>query len=756
MNFSTADRVAQTIEDLKTAELRRAPNRTLIDELFNGWSPYTDQEAQENHIQVNVNWGEGSDLLLQARQQYENAFLTTGYYFTIKVPDAPVSKRNDYSSVLTSEANKVLKKSLPYIQTQREKWGSVVLHGTGAQMWEDDQKPIPYFVRVPDLLIPTDTEITLDDLPYFAVRQRMKVGQLYRKTFGKGENVDPGWQLDKVRKILDSYRDFHNNPNNYNWADQPEQMAKLYKQNLLYYESDSAPSVWMWSFYFQKDDSAKPDWDKVVILDNDCVPGKISDTANPISWIYKTNRPFAANLSEILHVQFGDGNNVPPFTYHESRGLGQRLFDVVHMMNRLRCQFTQKVFEDMMMLFHVNDPADKGRLDKIFLGMQYGVIPDGLSFVRKEERYSPDANMVEMLMANYKQLMGESTQGYTQDIDSGTKKERTAFEVNALLNQTTKLTSSMLNLAYLQEGFAYEEICRRLALPDTHDFNAKKFQAACKEADIPKKWMDPARWQIEPERVMGSGNQQIEMAQAQALMAIRPILNPEGQQRLTSKYVFAVTHDSKVVQELAPYDSAPHVSDTMHDTQIVFGTLMSANWVEPKPGLNPQEVVETMLSLMEAKVKHVMMTGGVGTGDDVTGLSFCEKYTAAFIQMMALDQSQKSNAQVYGKRLGKVMNEVKAMAQRQQQAAAKQNGQSKIDPETIAKIQGDVAMMQQKLKSKEMTAQQSLRHKEIKFQADQRRQNMKALGDISMDAAKTAATVRSQEAYNRVKSQSKE
>src|SRR5438445_176278 len=94
MNFSTANKVDSVIENLKEAELMRAPNRALVDELFNGFQPWTDKEAEENNIHVNVNWGEGSDLLLQARQQYENAFLTTQNYFTIRVPDAPLSKRD--------------------------------------------------------------------------------------------------------------------------------------------------------------------------------------------------------------------------------------------------------------------------------------------------------------------------------------------------------------------------------------------------------------------------------------------------------------------------------------------------------------------------------------------------------------------------------------------------------------------------------------------------------------------------------------
>lgn len=88
MNFSSAEKVASVIENLKTAELRRAPNRALVNSLFNGAPPYTQSEADENKIQWNVNWGEGADLLLQGREQLENAHLATDFAFTVRLPRA--------------------------------------------------------------------------------------------------------------------------------------------------------------------------------------------------------------------------------------------------------------------------------------------------------------------------------------------------------------------------------------------------------------------------------------------------------------------------------------------------------------------------------------------------------------------------------------------------------------------------------------------------------------------------------------------
>lgn len=741
MNFSTPNKVSEIIENLKQVDIvERAPQRALVDGLYNGAPPFSQKEADDNGVQLNANFGEGSDLLLQGREQFYNAFLTSGNFFSVRIPDAPESKRSTYESIITQEANRPLKKSMPFLHTQRQKWGSVVLHGRGPTMWPDDEDPLPFFVAVPDLLIPTDTDITMDNLNYFAVRRRMKPGQLFRKTIGKGKNVDKGWNLKKVKKILYNYKDQNLSFQNVDPYTQPERWEQVFKQNLIWWDSDVAPTVTFWDFYFSEDNDPYGQWRRGIILDNDCVPTSTSLT--DLDWVFSPDEVYADNLRQILHVQFSDGNNVPPFMYHASRGMGVRLYDAVMLLNRFRCQSLQKMFEDLVPLFRILDPADKARLSSYYVGLAYGIIPDGLNLVPREQRYTPDARLMEMAMSGLKQLMGEGSAGYTQDVDTGDKKERTAFEVNALLNQSTKLTSSMLNLAYLQESFANEEICRRLAKHDTHNFLAKRFQAACAEKEVPKKWMDSSRWVVEHERVLGSGNSQIEMAQAQALFGIRQSLSPKGQAIVTNKYAFSITHDPALTNEIAPRDGAPHVTDSIHDTELTFGTFLSGGMVRPKSGTNPIEVVETGLQLIGATVQQINQSGGVGTPQQVKGLSAFAQYVGQYIQQLAQDPMNKERVKQYGDALGKEMNMVKAFAQRQQQAAQKQNGNGHIDPEAMVKAQLAQQSGQQKLVQKEQSHRQKMTQKQQDFVAKQNQDKAKTLSQISLETAKATAAAR--------------
>lgn len=738
MNFSKSSAVASCIELLKNADIVRAPNRALINDLFNGLPPYTEKEATDNQILVNINWKEPANLLFQARRQFENGFLKPGYFFRVTLPECPPRHATEYGDKITRHINKIMKGNQAYLHMIRSKFAGVCLHGIGPTMWEDQYKWLPYNVGIEDLLIPSNTLITGENLSYFAVRRRMTPGQLFRKTIARGKHVDKGWKMNTVKRIIADLKNQNQNNDTNNWSEEPERMAELFKQNMTWYDSDAVPNVKCWDFYYEEEEEKA--WYRCMILDSDCANVRTDlrtgNAEDPTTFLYKSDKPFARNLSEVLHMQFGDGNNKPPFMIHSVRSLGWILFDTCHMMNRLRCQFTQHVFEQLMMLFRVSDPADRDRVLKLFI-FDKGVIPEGVNIVPAGERFQINAGLVDGLMGNLKQLMGESSSVYTQDLDNGTQKERTKFEVQAILSQTSSLTASILNLAYEQETYAYREISRRMCLKVTPDFDAKKFRAACIKDGVPEKYLNVDLWDIAPERVLGAGNKQMEVAQAHEIMSVRPLLNPRAQAIALNQFMLALTDDPAKANELAPLDDAPHVTDTIHDTELVYGAFLQGSMVSPKPGLNPLEVIPTMLKLMETTVQQIKQTDGVGTPQQVMGLMNAAKYTAAFIQQLAQDKAQKGQVKQFMDALKNIGNEVKAFMQRQQEAQKAKAQQP--DPETMAKIQADQAVTQQKLKSKEVAMQQKLQHNQQRFISDQQIKTGQALADTQIKAMQSVA-----------------
>ena len=726
---------------MKNAELQRSPNRAILNSFFNGEAPWTEKECKEHGILINFNDKQGTNILHKARNQYEAAFTKTGNFFKVTVPSAPAHKQNEYGTTITQHLNRVMRNDRAYYYTMDNVWGGIVLHGVGARMWWDDDSWRSSFVGIQDLLIPTDTDLSMENLRYFAARRIMRPGQLIKKTLLAGKNMDKGWQVKQVKKILDSLKDLNVTTHNYNWSNQPEQMVELVKQNLCFYDADSAPMIYFWDFYHREEENSDPNkngWYRDIILDDDCRPlNGNSAESEKTEFVYHSEKPFAAKLDNIIHFQFGDGNNVPPFKYHSIRSLAWILYDLCWVMNRTNCQFTQHVMEQMMMLFRVTDPGDRDRLQQLILQGIVGILPDGLNMVTAQERYQVNVELVDKLKAGLKQNISENSSQYTQEADTGTQKERTKYEVQALLAQASALMSTMIGRAYRQEHFACLEIARRFSKKGSQDFDVKKFRKRCIDDGVDEKYINSELWDIEVEQVLGGGNRTMEVAEATDLVNHLPLFDPNAQQEIKHDYVLAITGNYKKANRLAPLDAAPKVTDAVHDAQQSFGTLMLGVDMDPKEGINHPEQIETLLKMTAQVIQRINQTGGVGTPQDVIGLQAVAKYIGKHIQILAQDKNNKAQVKTYTDALSNMMNMVRAFAQRQEEAAKQQ--QNNTNPETMVKIQGQIAELQSKIKINEAKSAQSLRHKELKFRQQMQHSDQKTASDIKNSAGKALA-----------------
>lgn len=726
MKFNTADKVSEQIELMKTAETYRAPQRALLNSFFNGEAPWTPKEAEQNRILINFNNKRGMELLLSARNQLTSAFRNRSQYFKVTLPGCKSELRQDWETSITLAINNVLTKSRPWYWTQEEVWGGVVLHGVSAKVWWDEEDWRPRFVGIQDILIPTDTSLSMENLQCFAVRRKMRPGALYDKTLGKGKEVNQGWKLDVVKRILNDYKDLNSNPNNYDWQNNPEQMDEIIKQGSgLYYDTDKSPEIWMWDFFNYEDGQnagMERGWHRRLILDKDCVVGRNGTAQSPYQFVFDSNKPIASKLDEFIHWQFGDGNNVPPFKYHSIRSLAFLTYELVWTMNRLQCQFTQHVFEQLMTMLRINDPSDRARLDAVVLTPPFAIIPDGLQIVPAQERYKADTNMVSDLMAQYKENIQANSAGYTNQVDPAPDKERTKAEFLGVMAQTSALMAAVLSGAYMQEKFAYDEMGRRFTRKDSENFDVKHFQNECQLAGVPEEWVDSKRWNIEVERVMGGGNRSMALAEASELFNNREAFDAEGQQEIKHVYALTVTQNPAMAGRLAGVGKGPKVTDSIHDAEQSFGTLMLGVDMNVKEGLSHIQQVETLLRMMAQKVEQILASGGMGTPADVQGLSTVAKYIAKHLEAMGQDRKFKEQTKLYAANLAQLMNFVKAFKQRQDQAAkaaAAKNGAGGVDPEAQAKAAAIMLQTQAKTKAGELSTMSKLQQKQAAFEQKQ-------------------------------------
>lgn len=726
MKFTNPDQVRDVVGIMQDVDREaHSLNRSKINELFEGFPPFSDEECEVNQIDTNVNFLEAPGMAHKARSTWNNAFLKPGIFFTVTLDSGPRQKRDSWSHFITDRINKPMKRSLMYTEAIRATGASVIMHGIGPKEWERAKCWRPTEIGLEDLLVPSGTRVNLTNLSHFAIFRRYTPEEIFRMTHGPQR--DPGWNMPMVNKELkrvvstmmqqrDSYTEGMN----------PEKIVAFYKENLGWLDSDGVATINTWDFIYQDQDDEEQRWYRKMILENSAYEAD--------GFVYDAKRPYASSLSQILHLHFGDGANVAPFLYHSVRSLGMFLFAICHLQNRVRCRFTDAVMRAMNEYFRIHGGDERARLQKAQF-VNLGLVPDGLEFVPRDQRWQVDEALVVAALSQNKQLMSENASSFVQDVDSPGQKELTATEVMARLNNANALVSSLLSMAYTYAQSEYREIARRFTMKNSGDKDIESFRLACLKEGIPAEYLNVERWDIQPERVMGGGNKTLELAQAKSMMEVKAQFDGPAQREILRDYVLAVEDDPGKADRWVPDDKQP-ITSTEHDAQLAVGTLMNLAPVGVLEGIDHTSYVQTFLLSMKSLVDDIRMIGQPSP-QQVVGLMACFQHVRGHIKILAQDEENRQAVKRYGDFLKPIMNQVKAWSQQLGQAAkanAAQNGDG-------GKTQAAIIGAQSKARIADISAQKKEQRKDFAFVKEQKRKDLETMTEARRQNLMTQAQV---------------
>lgn len=768
MKFDSASKVEMVVWDMRLADLPRSAARVILDRLYNGNPPWDESTAEENGVQINRNFLEGPNMLARSRRQFDTAALQGGIFFPITVDSGPVYKRRDFGSIITKNLNRPLKESSIYLEKIQGENAQTVLHGIAPAVWKNKKCPLPSGRDIGSVLIPSETLRSFENLDRFAIYHEFTPSQLWDLTHGP--RVDPGWNLPLVnKKLKEIATEYRKNYNITAYQYDPERIEELIKQDKGFWGTDAVPTIDCWEFYFREAEDGDG-WYRRIILDwgvgsgagNEMPEGTNRGPDGKDYFLFTSGkRKYANKLSEIMQCQFGDASAVAPFRYHSVRSLGWMLWGVCDIMNRLRCRFTESVFEQLMWFFRTSSAQTFERLKKANFN-HMGVIPEGIAFVGAQERFKPDAGLIEMAMEGNRQLISENSAGFTPSLGTDDKDVK-ATAIIARENSSNAMATGMLTSIYARRKMEGMEIARRFCIKDSQEPMVKEFRKRCLKEGVPEELLDSERWNVDVERVMGGGNKTLEVAQANALMELVPHLDPDAQQEVIHINIEAKTSDAALADRLVPLGSVKQVSDATHDAQLALGSLMMGFQVSIKRGMNHIDYVEALLHGMTLEISKIEKGGGMATADQIVGLNNLAQHIGQHLKIIAQVDEEKQRVKQYSDDLGKMMNLVRAYQQRlqeQQQKQAQQNGNGG-DPETAAKLQGKLMIDQAKAQNMReshgaRTAQKQIqweageKRKEQEHNITMRRKLQEQRVDDTLETLKTAAEIKN----NRMRSMS--
>lgn len=758
MKFSDARTVEMLCYQLKEADFYRGLNRARINDLFNGSPPYSAQEVQENDLKINVNDLEATRGGHHARSQYYTAFLKQDRFFSVRTDTGPRHKRTGYNLIVTNAVAKVMKRSLPYFECLRSKFALDVLHGIGPSAWEDREKAFPEPLGIEDVLIPSDTRLTMKNLPFFALYRSYTAPELIRLT--TGPRVDPAWNMEVVNACLRWVDEQTANLLGSNWSDiwSPEKTVERLKESGNY-AGDRVPTIDTFDFYYWSDTGKKSGWRRRIILDAWNMPdaaGGVVRMSRKTGDLYNDNQKFLFNpgervyakkLSELVSFQFADLSAVGPFRYHSVRSYGFLVYAVCHLQNRMRCKFNESIFEALMQYFRVSSEDEAQRALKVEM-IDRGFLDPTIKMVPAAERWQVNANLVELGLQENRQLIQEASAAYSQQTNfSRDRTEKTKFQVMAELQTSTALLSAGLVQAYAYQFFEYEEIFRRLLRKNSRDPAARDVRASCLRHGVPEKVLVPEAWELFTDQVMGGGNQSLQLAIAQQLLDMLPQFDPTARDTVFRDVVFAVTQDAAKTKLYCP-EGKKTTSNSAHDAQVSIATILDGLVVSPVAGQNGVEIIEVWLGAMSQMVQAILQSGGMPSSpEQVRGLQNLGQHIAQRIVLLAADENEKPRVKRYSDLLSQLMNHVAAFGQRlaeQMQKAQESNGG--IDPEVLSKIQADQITAQakaantreshaQKMAQRDLAFEQKLRHEAQQEQLQEAALDLRTAGEIKRSRA---------------------
>lgn len=749
----------------RLADYPRALNRVRVAECANGYPPYSEQEVEDNKIVVNASDLAMARILHDARIQFNNMILKTGNFFTCRTDAGPKHKRAEWGAIRTQEINRVMKRSIRYFEAKRAKFASLVLHGIGPHVWENQDCWCIKPMGLEDVMLPDGVLIGFDNLPWFIIYRSFTAYELQR--LAKGPHADKHWNSKLVDKCLAWADQQATQLMRQNWPEvwAPEKQSERVKEMTGAYASSQVPTINCFDIYAYDDRDNGTGWIRRLILDAWATPSKEGNTYNMVrapelesagmapkakdDFLYSSQREkIADSWQNIVGFTFADLSAVAPFRYHSVRGLGWLLYEACEIQNRMKCRFYEAVFEGLQQYFRVKSADDAQQVLEVMLANRKFIDPR-VEFVKKDERWQVDSTLVELGMKLNAQDIERHAASYTPNTNySADRTEKTKFQVMAEVNAINSMVSAALSQAYRYDNAEYQEISRRFCKANSDDPDVRRVRQRCLDKGISAKVLnDPEVWQVEAERIMGGGNKTMEMAIAQQLMEWRMAFDPEPQRDILRDAVLAITDDPDRANSLVP--RAPvQVTDSVHDAQLAAGVLAQGLPVAVKTGINHVEYIETLLKTLALMVQQAQQNGGMPDPRALGGMQNIAQHIDGHIQILAQDPAEKERVKQYGDALNQLVNFIKAFGQRlqeamQKQAQAQAQGNGQMDPKDQAKIQA--MMMETKVKTElqrersaqrqaqdqlrfeEQMRQEQIRHgQQLQQQSAQHRQSMAA------------------------------
>jgi hypothetical protein len=683
------------IDDDQIASYRRAQIQGIID----GNPPYNEQQLKEmgQGDRINVNWGHAGAKIEAAVIPYFDILTSVPSYMTVKTKyGSDMGKREEWSRIITEEAQRALVKTNPTFLTQHQvAVKQLTIHGQGCLYWPDGTDFRARAIEPWSLVVPKGAGVDQDSWEFCYILDEMYCEELYRYIEDTDAAKRGGWDVNQCQQaIMDAKVDEQDQRRPWEWY------QKQLKDNALYYSYAKSKVIKVAHMFVKEYDG------RISHLIFDRLDG-----TEFLCEVHSRYKKFSNAFTVFLN---GVGNG----DYHGVRGLGQALYPWAEAMNRLNNQTVEGAILSGATMFQPNSAKDAEGLKTVQIG-PYRILPPGLNLVQVNTTANLQAAMAVAQM--FQGQEADQTGSYMPSVAGGGRKKSNK-EVEIEIGEKSRLTNTRAEI-YLQSlDLHYREVYRRLSnvniLEEDHGGpEAIAFQEACINRGVPTAALIDVE-SVRATRSIGQGSSAARMEAMKMIGEYLPQLPESNRKRVINANIAAIAGQTGVETFGIPEEIKPEGND-MSIASLENNALQSGGQVLIDPDQNhfvhlnvhlqfagqivqavqqqqidPRQAAQTITAVLPHLLGHLQYLE-----QDPTRKDQFDSMNEQTSELMKISDQLNSMAQDLQER------EQEAMMQQQEQQGQQQTPQMMV---AMNKIQLDQAKFANDAKIKQAKAQHQM------------------------------------------------
>jgi hypothetical protein len=579
-------------------------------------------------------------------------------------------ERMHHDGVIAEEITRTLRSWPEFYGTYLRLVNQFLMHGVGVTYFEDEFNFRFRACGLADYLIPRQTQASEHSVEVACARRAYMVHELY--SFIENEEVaaQNGWDVEEVRRVIKTATTQNSARQYTDWEDVQREL----KNNDLYtgIRANVVNVVNLWVREFD---------------------GSVSNFSfaeqSPKAFLHKGANRFDNPEQAYLLFTYGVGTNG---TYHSIRGLGHRIYNHVQTSNRLQCQLIDSAMLSSSIMLAPETPRALNDLSLTFYG-PYSVLPPNFKVI---EKGVPNiATTVGPALENLQGQLKQNLDFFTTAPAESGGAYRSKQQVQAELEQATRLTSAQINQFYSSWRRLLREVVRRVVNGPKSDLAVRDFYRRCENRGVGAlaiKTLDFNK--TIATKAVGYGNASSRSAALGDLEQLMPMLDEVGKRNVIYDRVAArVGYENATRYVQSP--ESPRPPQDLKVAELENSVLQMGRPVSVQPG----ELHETHLG--QHLPLLVQLTAAIDSGEadlvqTLPVLQVLNDHASEHLQQLAQDPTASvivAQAQEVLQQTGqKILNATRA-AQKQQK-----EGQQQPQSGAETTSQTDLKVMEQELK----------------------------------------------------------